>query len=217
MSIAPRVFLSHLQYRRKEKYLTMRLFALVNFFFPVFISLTFSNAQATFNPLSNPGCSTVESIVQSCAPKIGADATVSSVAFSCLCYDGSGNYAPTIYGDAATACTNYILSVFSTQGNQFVQYAAGFCTDPNFVPTGTTPVISTPTATGVGVVSTGSAPAQVSYIDVLVVNSTSDFSIDGSNFNTRYSTSRRKYINLKLITDRDWFSFDYVRRAVHNN
>lgn len=138
-----------------------------NIFSSVVLFPAFSKAQASFDPLSNPGCSTVESIVQSCAPKIATEATVSSVVFSCICYDGSGNYAPTIYGDAATACTNYILSAYSTQGNAFVAYAAGFCTNPSFAPVATTPVDITPTATSVGVASSSSAAAGVSEEEVL--------------------------------------------------
>ena len=118
-------------------------------------NLSSAQVNSAFNPLANPGCSTVESIVESCAPKIGIQATVSSVAFSCLCFDNSGNYAPTIYGDAASACTDYILSVFSTTGNAFVAYAAGFCTDPSFAPVKTTAALTTSTVTGVGG-STGS-------------------------------------------------------------
>ena len=121
-------------------------------------NLSSAQVNSAFNPLANPGCSTVESIVESCAPKIGTQAIVSSVASSCLCFDNSGNYAPTIYGDATSTCTDYILSAFSTTGNAFVAYAAGFYTDPSFAPVKTTPPVVMPTVTGVGG-STGSSSA----------------------------------------------------------
>jgi hypothetical protein len=129
-----------------------------------FSNLSSAQVNSAFNPLANPGCSTVESIVESCAPKIGTQATVSSVAFSCLCFDNSGNYAPTIYGDAASTCTDYILSAFSTTGNAFVAYAASFCTDPSFPPVKTTSPVTESTATGVGrSTGSGSATTKVSF------------------------------------------------------
>jgi len=126
----------------------------------LFSRLSIAQVNSAFNPLANPGCATVESIVESCAPKIATEATVSSVVFSCICYDNSGNYAPTIYGNAASTCTDYTLSAFSTTGNAFVQYAAGFCTDPSFAPVKTTLPVTTPTATGVGAGGSNSAAAQ---------------------------------------------------------
>jgi hypothetical protein len=91
--------------------------------------------------------------------------TVSSAIFSYICYDNSGNFAPTIWGNAATACADYFNSVYSTtQSEPFVQYATGFCENPSFIPAGTSPVMSIgpASATIVGTTSTGGTAAQVS-------------------------------------------------------
>ena len=117
----------------------------------------FSHAQVPTNPLTNPGCSTVYSIVESCISKFPDLPTLpSSVAFSCLCYQSS-NYAPKVYDNAATACVDYFISAYSTTGNPFASYAAGFCTDPSFIPVATTPAVPTGTAAGGGSLSTASA------------------------------------------------------------
>jgi hypothetical protein len=123
-----------------------------------------------FNTFTNLGCSTMESIVSSCGDKIQTQITVSSIVFSCICYDNSGNYAPSIYGDAASSCADFLLSAYSTTANAFIQYAASFCTDPSFAPAKTTPQVTIPTATSAGASSSGSTPAQVSYDETLLAS-----------------------------------------------
>jgi len=106
------------------------------------VSLVLANAQQSqpLNLLTVPGCSTAYTIVNSCAQKLHASATITSVAWSCVCYDNSGNYVPTSYDNAASSCSSFLTGVYHTTGNPFLQYLAGFCTDPSYAPATNTAV-----------------------------------------------------------------------------
>jgi len=151
----------------------MRLSSPFYLLFVVFVP-KFLNAQAPLNPLTNPGCSTIYSIVESCISKTpGLPTLPSSVAFSCLCYDSLNNYAPTVYGNAATTCLDFIISAYSTTDNPFGAYAAGFCTDPSFVPVATTPPITIGATAGRGSSSIASATPGTTTVSTATANPTS--------------------------------------------
>jgi hypothetical protein len=65
-------------------------------------------------------------------------------------YDNSGNYVPTSYDNAASLCSSYEVTAFTTQGNSFLAYLAGFCTDTLYAPPGTVVVTTTSVAGGAG-------------------------------------------------------------------
>ena len=113
--------------------------------------LKLSNAQSNpYNLLTVPGCSTAYEIVNSCVQKLGIAATSTASAFSCICYDNAGNYVPSSYDNAASSCTSYEVTAFSTQGNSFLAYLAGFCTNTLYAPSGTAVVTTTSVAGGAG-------------------------------------------------------------------
>lgn len=112
-----------------------------------------SHAQ---NLLTYPPCSTAYGIVESCIQKVGAPMTQTSIAFSCICFDNGGNYVPTSYDNAASACNSYAESVYHTTTNAFIAYVDGFCTDPSFAPVSTS-IASATASTPSGSASTASA------------------------------------------------------------
>jgi hypothetical protein len=97
-----------------------------------------------------PGCSTADAIINSCAHKLGTAVANTASAFSCICYDNSGNYVPSSYDDAASSCSSYAVTAFTTQGNALEAYIAGFCTDTLYAPPGTTVVTTASVAAGTG-------------------------------------------------------------------
>jgi hypothetical protein len=75
-----------------------------------------------------------------------AVATNTTSAFSCICYDNSGNYVPTSHDNAASLSSSYEVTAFTTQGNSFLAYLAGFCTNALYAPPGTVVVTTTSVA-----------------------------------------------------------------------
>jgi hypothetical protein len=121
-----------------------------------------SNAQ---NLMTYPPCATAANIINSCAEKIGAPMTITSVAFSCICFD-NGAYVPNRYDAAASACDSFAETLYHTTGNAFIAYIDGFCTDPSYAP-GTTSIPSVvtslptnPATTASGSVSSASQVSQ---------------------------------------------------------
>lgn len=85
-------------------------------------------SQDSDNPLTVPACSTMLSIVLSCESKLGDAASVSGSVFSCLCFDNSGKYKPTVYDNAVAGCS----SKYSDQSTDFDFWLPGFCTGSSY-------------------------------------------------------------------------------------
>ncbi|KAE9374253.1 hypothetical protein N431DRAFT_335436 [Stipitochalara longipes BDJ] len=114
---------------------------------------TAQGSPSTENPLTVPACSTMLSIVESCESKLVDANTITASVFSCLCFDGSGKYAPAVYDNAVAGCS----SAFPTESTDFDFWLPGFCTNSDFA-TGTAAVSSTTagvtTTTAVGFTGT---------------------------------------------------------------
>lgn len=89
-------------------------------------------AASTQNPLTIPACATLLSIVESCESQLIDDNTITASVSSCLCHDGSGNYAPAIYDNAVAGCS----SAFPEDSTDFGFWIPGLCTGAT-VATGT--------------------------------------------------------------------------------
>jgi len=103
---------------------------------------TAQGAASTQNPLTIPPCETLLSIVESCESKLIDDNTITASVSSCLCHDGSGNYAPTIYDNAVAGCS----SALPEDSTDFGFWIPGLCTGALATGTGaasTTTVVST--------------------------------------------------------------------------
>ena len=89
---------------------------------------TVQGSQDTQNPLTVPACSTMLSIVESCESKLIDANTITASVFSCLCFDGSGNYAPAVYDNAVAGCS----SEFPDESTDFDFWLPGLCTNTNY-------------------------------------------------------------------------------------
>jgi hypothetical protein len=119
---------------------------------------------------------TAAAIIDSCAPKFKASATITAAAFSCICFDGTGKYVPTSYDDAASSCTSFIPSAYQTMGNAFLAYVAGFRTDPSY---------ASATATAATTTAGGGSPVVTSTkvsLSCVVVRALGNFYEGGNDF-----------------------------------
>jgi hypothetical protein len=105
-------------------------FAAIQVFFLGFLPnlLAAQGSQDSENPLTVPACATMLSIVDSCESKLLDANTITASVFSCLCYDGSGNYIPAVYDNAVAGCS----SALPTDSADFGFWLPGLCTDANY-------------------------------------------------------------------------------------
>ena len=139
--------LAHSLVQKMTSSMTFRLFPILVFLLSRAIAQI--TEQASYiNPVTIPPCLTAYNIVSSCISKSpGLELLPTQAQFSCICFDGSGNYVPTAYDDAASACDSTLLSFYQTTGNPFLSYIDGFCTNPTWAPIKTGPPATTPTTT----------------------------------------------------------------------
>jgi hypothetical protein len=156
-------------------FMTLRLLPILVILLPRTTAQIYNTAPASYiNPVTIPPCLTAYNIISSCISKSpGLELLPTQAQFSCICFDGSGNYVPTAYDDAASACDSTLLSFYQTTGNPFLSYIDGFCTNPTWAPIKTGPPATTPTTlTDInpgGLTSPYSVSQSHSYVEELLV------------------------------------------------